>query len=141
MVSHRCRTFDGGFPDSKGIFHARLPDNPASFLLENVGYTFGFIIVIMARQQLFTENTVTPVLPIMQKPSLRNFILLFRLWGLVLLGNLIGTGLAAYSFIHMPVFDEDTRTRGHGKLTGRDVRQWDILWLDNCHDGMDDTLG
>lgn len=112
-----------------------------SFLLENVGYTFGFIIVIMARQQLFTENTVTPVLPIMQKPSLRNFILLFRLWGLVLLGNLIGTGLAAYSFIHMPVFDEDTRTRGHGKLTGRDVRQWDILWLDNCHDGMDDTLG
>ncbi|AJJ64991.1 formate/nitrite transporter family protein [Yersinia aldovae] len=94
---------------AKGIFHARLPDNPASFLLENVGYTFGFIIVIMARQQLFTENTVTPVLPIMQKPSLRNFILLFRLWGLVLLGNLIGTGLAAYSFIHMPVFDEDTR--------------------------------
>lgn len=50
---------------AKGIFHAKLPDNPASFLLENIGYTFGFIIVIMARQQLFTENTVTPVLPIM----------------------------------------------------------------------------
>ncbi|MCB5306955.1 formate/nitrite transporter family protein [Yersinia massiliensis] len=94
----------------KGIFHAKLPDTPASFLLENIGYTFGFIIVIMARQQLFTENTVTPVLPIMQKPSRQNFILLFRLWGLVLLGNLIGTGLAAYSFIYMPVFDDATRT-------------------------------
>ncbi|CNE28830.1 putative inner membrane protein [Yersinia rohdei] len=93
----------------KGIFHAKLPDTPASFLLENIGYTFGFIIVIMARQQLFTENTVTPVLPIMQKPSRQNFILLFRLWGLVLLGNLIGTGIAAYSFIHMPVFDAATR--------------------------------
>ncbi|HEC1649026.1 TPA: formate/nitrite transporter family protein [Yersinia enterocolitica] len=93
----------------KGIFHAKLPDTPASFLLENIGYTFGFIIVIMARQQLFTENTVTPVLPIMQKPSHQNFMLLFRLWGLVLLGNLIGTGLAAYSFIHMPVFDDATR--------------------------------
>ncbi|CQJ65439.1 putative inner membrane protein [Yersinia intermedia] len=94
---------------AKGIFHAKLPDSPASFLLENVGYTFGFIIVIMARQQLFTENTVTAVLPIMQKPSGQNFLLLFRLWGLVLLGNLIGTGIAAYSFIHMPVFDEATR--------------------------------
>ena len=78
---------------AKGIFHAKLPDSPASFLLENVGYTFGFIIVIMARQQLFTENTVTAVLPIMQKPSGQNFLLLFRLWGLVLLGNLIGTGM------------------------------------------------
>ncbi|EEP90380.1 Inner membrane protein yfdC [Yersinia kristensenii ATCC 33638] len=94
---------------AKGIFHAKLPDTPASFLLENIGYTFGFIIVIMARQQLFTENTVTPVLPIMQKPSRQNFILLFRLWGLVLLGNLIGTGIAAYSFIHMPIFDDATR--------------------------------
>ncbi|CQJ28727.1 formate/nitrite transporter family protein [Yersinia enterocolitica] len=94
---------------AKGIFHAKLPETPASFLLENIGYTFGFIIVIMARQQLFTENTVTPVLPIMQKPSRQNFILLFRLWGLVLLGNLIGTGIAAYSFIHMPVFDNATR--------------------------------
>lgn len=94
---------------AKGIFHAKLPDTPASFLLENIGYTFGFIIVIMARQQLFTENTVTPVLPIMQKPSGQNFILLFRLWGLVLLGNLLGTGIAAYAFIHMPVFDDATR--------------------------------
>lgn len=94
---------------AKGIFHAKLPDTAASFLLENIGYTFGFIIVIMARQQLFTENTVTPVLPIMQKPSRQNFILLFRLWGLVLLGNLVGTGIAAYSFIHMPVFNDATR--------------------------------
>lgn len=94
---------------AKGIFHAKLPDTPASFLLENIGYTFGFIIVIMARQQLFTENTVTPVLPIMQKLSRQNFILLFRLWGLVLLGNLIGTGIAACAFIYMPVFDEATR--------------------------------
>lgn len=64
-------------------------------LLENLGYTFGFIIVIMARQQLFTENTVTAVLPVMQNPTLGNFGLLMRLWSVVLLGNLIGTGVAA----------------------------------------------
>ncbi|CNE10140.1 putative inner membrane protein [Yersinia nurmii] len=94
---------------AKGIFHAKLSDAPASLFIENIGYTFGFIIVIMARQQLFTENTVTAVLPIMQKPSVKNFSILFRLWGLVLLGNLIGTALAAGSFIHIPLFDDATR--------------------------------
>ncbi|HEY1847239.1 MAG TPA: formate/nitrite transporter family protein [Buttiauxella sp.] len=94
---------------AKGIFHVNLDGVPGSFLLENLGYTFGFIIVIMARQQLFTENTVTAVLPIMHKPTGSNFLLLMRLWGLVLLGNLIGTGLAAYAFEYMPIFDEQTR--------------------------------
>lgn len=94
---------------AKGVFHVHLDGVPGSFLLENLGYTFGFIIVIMARQQLFTENTVTAVLPVMQKPTGINFLLLIRLWGMVLLGNLIGTGLAAYSFEFMPIFDEQTR--------------------------------
>ncbi len=94
---------------AKGVFHVHLDGVPGSFLLENLGYTFGFIIVIMARQQLFTENTVTAVLPVMQKPTGINFLLLIRLWGMVLLGNLIGTGLAAYAFEFMPIFDEQTR--------------------------------
>ena len=94
---------------AKGIFHVNLEGVPGSFLLENLGYTFGFIIVIMARQQLFTENTVTAVLPVMQKLSGSNFLLLMRLWGMVLLGNIIGTGLAAYAFEYMPIFDEQTR--------------------------------
>ncbi|MEW7311791.1 formate/nitrite transporter family protein [Buttiauxella gaviniae] len=94
---------------AKGVFHVNLDGVPGGFLLENLGYTFGFIIVIMARQQLFTENTVTAVLPVMHKPSGINFLLLLRLWGVVLLGNLIGTGLAAYAFEYMPIFDEQTR--------------------------------
>lgn len=94
---------------AKGIFHVQLEDVPGGFLLENLGYTFGFIIVIMARQQLFTENTVTAVLPVMQNPTLGNFGLLMRLWSVVLLGNIIGTGVAAWAFEHMPIFDEETR--------------------------------
>jgi formate/nitrite transporter FocA (FNT family) len=82
---------------------------PGGFLLENLGYTFGFVIVIMARQQLFTENTVTAVLPVMQNPTLGNFGLLMRLWSVVLLGNIIGTGIAAWAFEYMPIFDEPTR--------------------------------
>lgn len=94
---------------AKGIFHVQLEGVPGGFLLENLGYTFGFIIVIMARQQLFTENTVTAVLPVMQNPTLGNFGLLMRLWSVVLLGNIIGTGVAAWAFEHMPIFDEETR--------------------------------
>ncbi|QGU86785.1 hypothetical protein GN242_05995 [Erwinia sorbitola] len=94
---------------AKGIFQVNLHDVPGGFLLENLGYTFGFIIVIMARQQLFTENTVTAVLPVMHKPSGGNFLLLMRLWGLVLGGNLIGTALAALAFNHMPIFDDAVR--------------------------------
>ncbi|HED2443639.1 TPA: formate/nitrite transporter family protein [Citrobacter freundii] len=93
---------------AKGIFHVQLEGVPGGFLLENLGYTFGFIIVIMARQQLFTENTVTAVLPVMQNPTLGNFSLLMRLWSVVLLGNIIGTGVAAWAFEHMPIFDEET---------------------------------
>ncbi|WP_436856627.1 formate/nitrite transporter family protein [Citrobacter tructae] len=94
---------------AKGIFHVKLEGVPGSFLLENLGYTFGFIIVIMARQQLFTENTVTAVLPVMHKPTAGNFGLLMRLWGVVLLGNVLGTGIAAWAFEYMPIFDEATR--------------------------------
>ena len=94
---------------AKGIFHVHLNELPGGVLLENLGYTFGFVIVILARQQLFTENTVTAVLPIMHKPTPGNIGLLLRLWGIVLAGNLIGTAIAAWAFDVMPVFDEPTR--------------------------------
>ena len=94
---------------AKGIFHVHLAEVPGGFLLENLGYTFGFVIVIMARQQLFTENTITAVLPVMHKPTGGNVLLLMRLWGVVLAGNLIGTALGALAVNHMPIFDEATR--------------------------------
>lgn len=94
---------------AKGVFHVQLDGVPGAFLLENLGYTFGFIIVIMARQQLFTENTVTAVLPVMQNPGWVNLGLMARLWGIVLLGNLVGTAIVAWAFEYMPIFDEATR--------------------------------
>jgi len=93
----------------KAIFHVKLDGIPGSYVLESFGYTFGFIIVILARQQLCTENTVTAVLPVMQNPTWKNGGLLLRLWSLVLLGNLIGTAIAAWAFEYMPIFDEATR--------------------------------
>lgn len=98
---------------TKGILHARLADTPARFFIENLGYTVGFIIVIMARQQLFTENTVTAVLPVMHKPTAKNFAILFRLWGVVLAGNVAGAACASLAFIAMPLFTPEVMQAFH----------------------------
>ncbi len=93
----------------KGLLQVHTEGLPGSYLLENFGYCVGFIIVIIAHQQLFTENTITAVLPVMHKPVSKNVKLLLRLWGLVLAGNLVGTSLVALAFNHMPVFDDALR--------------------------------
>ncbi|HET7413677.1 MAG TPA: formate/nitrite transporter family protein, partial [Pararhizobium sp.] len=73
------------------LLHASLPQAPWSALVTRLGYSFGFLIVIMARLQLFTENTITAVLPICAYPTARNFLAVVRVWGFVVAGNLIGT--------------------------------------------------
>lgn len=93
---------------ARGIIKANLPEIELGFLIEAVGYTFGFIFVIAAGQQLFTENTVTPVVPVMRDPSWRNLMRLLKLWGTVLVGNILGGAIAAAVFVWMPVFTAET---------------------------------
>ena len=73
----------------------RLPPTPAFELVSSLGYPVGFVIVILGNLQLFTEQTVTAVLPVATHPTPRNFGRLARLWALVLAGNMLGTLLAA----------------------------------------------
>ncbi|MGH1375503.1 MAG: formate/nitrite transporter family protein [Alphaproteobacteria bacterium] len=80
----------------EGYLKYYLPKDGNYFLLENLGYTFGFVIVIVGRFQLFTENTITVVLPLLEKRTMRNFIRTAKLWGVVLCTNFIGTFLAAF---------------------------------------------
>jgi formate/nitrite transporter FocA (FNT family) len=91
-----------------GLFNARLPDGETSKVIASLGYSAGFLAVILARQQLFTENTLTAVLPVMTKPTLNNVGRLLRLWSVVLVGNLCGTLLVAYVMLHLPIFDPKT---------------------------------
>ncbi|UZE23438.1 formate/nitrite transporter family protein [Pseudomonas sp. B21-056] len=91
-----------------GLLNSRLPEGEAFKVIASFGYCAGFLAVILARQQLFTENTLTAVLPIMSKPTLGNFGRLLRLWGVVLVGNLCGTLLVAYVMLHLPIFDRRT---------------------------------
>lgn len=91
-----------------GLLNSRLPDGEGFKVIASFGYCAGFLAVILARQQLFTENTLTAVLPIMSKPTLGNFGRLLRLWSVVLIGNLCGTLLVAYVMLELPIFDSKT---------------------------------
>lgn len=80
---------------AEAFLKQRLPDAPWSELVVALGYTVGFVIVVMGNLQLFTENTVTAILPVATHPTLRNLRRLGKLWSTVLLANLCGTLLVA----------------------------------------------
>lgn len=76
---------------AEAYLQLRLPDAPWAELVSSIGYTVGYVIVILGGLQLFTENTVTAVLPLATNPSFRNLGRLGRLWTAVLFANLVGT--------------------------------------------------
>lgn len=80
----------------EAIFRTYLPDQPSTYLVENIGYSFGFLLVIMGRLQLFTENTITTVLPFLARPCWDCGFQTLRLWSIVLAANVVGAFLAAF---------------------------------------------
>ncbi len=90
-----------------GSLRAYLPDEPWRPLVENFGYTVGFVIVVLGRQQLFTENTVTAVLPLLDDPDKgKTLVKVAKLWAIVLAANLIGSSIFAYVAAHGSIFPE-----------------------------------
>ena len=89
-----------------GLFRAALPEQEWAIIVSSFGYPMGFLAVILARQQLFTENTLTAVLPVMTEPTLEKAWQLLRLWSVVLFGNIVGTLLFAWAVLHLPIFNE-----------------------------------
>jgi formate/nitrite transporter FocA (FNT family) len=94
---------------AQGILQSHMPDAPWRTLITSMGYTVGFLIAVLARHQLFTENTITAVLPVAARLSLRNLVRMGRLWGLVLIANLVGTLFAALFCTYTPVISPDLR--------------------------------
>ena len=75
-------------------------DHPYLRLIESFGYSLGFVLVIMCRLQLFTENTISVVLPVLACPSRYRFARTARLWGIVFVANMVGTLLTATITVH-----------------------------------------
>lgn len=94
---------------AEAMFHLHVPGGPGRELIVAIGYPIGFIMVILGRMQLFTESTVTAMLPLVMRPSGRALNRTLRLWGIVLGGNLIGTFLTAGAFAYLPIGGEGLR--------------------------------
>ena len=77
----------------------------ASFLI----YPVGFIAVIIGRSQLFTENTLYPVVLILdeRRNVKKSFIHLLRLWAIVFVTNVIGAYLFSLLAIRTGALSSD----------------------------------
>jgi formate/nitrite transporter FocA (FNT family) len=93
----------------QGVLHDHLPDTPWRELVTGLGYTIGFLIVVLGRQQLFTENTLTPILPLLHHRDAGTLGRVARLWALVLVSNIAATWVFAALAAHTPVFDAELK--------------------------------
>jgi formate/nitrite transporter FocA (FNT family) len=94
---------------AQGVLQVHLPAAGWSPLVRDLGYPLGFLMVVLARQQLFTENTITMVLPLMARPGWRCLATMLRVWGIILAANLLGTLAAAAFCTFTPVLEPDVR--------------------------------
>ncbi len=82
---------------TEGLLRSALPEAPWITIITKAGYTIGFLIVVLGRQQLFTENTLTAILPLLSRRDLATLLKVLRLWLIVLITNLLGA--AAFSWV------------------------------------------
>ena len=87
-----------------GLIRAFLPDAQWAPLLASFGYTLGFLIVILGRQQLFTENTLTVMLPLMRRHDAHTLGQVLRLWGVAFAANVVGAMIFAANIVGAIVF-------------------------------------
>jgi formate-nitrite transporter family protein len=80
---------------AQGALRQKLPDAPWREVVSGIGYSVGFLMVILGRMQLFTEQTIVTMLPVMAAPSWPKFRATGRLWIIVFVANMVGTCVAA----------------------------------------------
>ena len=82
---------------AQGLLRAYLPDAQWRPLITNLGYPVGFLLVVIGRQQLFTENTLTAIIPLLSERNLSTLLSVLRLWAIVLAANLVGAHIFAWA--------------------------------------------
>jgi formate-nitrite transporter family protein len=93
----------------EALLHSYLPDVTWRPLITALGYPLGFLFVIIGRQQLFTENTLTAIIPLLARRNLETFLKVCRIWGIVLAANLVGAHLFAWVIGNTPMFSREVQ--------------------------------
>jgi formate/nitrite transporter FocA (FNT family) len=91
---------------SEAALRRSLPETPWASLIAHFGYCVGFIIVVLGRLQLFTENTVTAVLPVMAEQTAQSVLKMLRLWIIVFAANFVGTAIFALATTYIGFFPD-----------------------------------
>jgi len=76
---------------AQAYLQAGLPEAHWTRLVSSFGYSLGFLIVVLGQQQLFTETTLTALIPALTERRLSTLLRTLRVWIIVLCANLIGT--------------------------------------------------
>jgi len=92
---------------AQSILKTHLPEASWQPLVVSFGYCIGFVMAVLSRQQLFTESTITAVLPVATDFTWSNIGRMSRLWAIVLAANLAGTLFAALFCSFTPVLAGD----------------------------------
>jgi formate-nitrite transporter family protein len=80
----------------QALLRSHLPDARWRPAVASLGYSLGYLIVIVGRQQLFTENTLTAIIPLLARRNMTTFWHVVRLWAVVLAANLAGAHVFAW---------------------------------------------
>ncbi|MCB1526897.1 MAG: formate/nitrite transporter family protein [Hyphomicrobiaceae bacterium] len=83
---------------TEAALSAHLPASEWTPIIAKLGYAVGFLIVILGHQQLFTENVLTAVLPVISRRKPSWFFKMLRLWSTVLAANVVGCIVFAWFF-------------------------------------------
>jgi formate-nitrite transporter family protein len=110
------------------ILAAVGPEAPGVHLLTALLYPVGFIVVVLGRAQLFTENTLFPVLVVLA--TKKHIVYTLRLWAIVFAANIVGALLFALLAMLTPSLSAEMRdalaTLGELTVGTRDF--WQIFF-------------
>jgi formate-nitrite transporter family protein len=93
---------------AQATLQAHLPDTPWRPLVTGFGYSIGFLIVILGRQQLFTETTLTALIPALTRRDAHTALRTLRVWAIVLAANIGATWVFAAIVAQPGVFPDAT---------------------------------
>jgi formate-nitrite transporter family protein len=93
---------------TQATLQAHLPDTPWRPLVSGFGYSVGFLIVILGRQQLFTETTLTALIPALTRRNMQTVLRTLRVWAIVLAANIAATWVFAGIVAQPGIFPDAT---------------------------------
>jgi len=96
-----------GFSFLASAFADSIASEKYAHAAASAAYPLGFIFVVMARSELFTENTLDPVVPLLEHRNRETLMKLLRMWALLLIGNMIGALIFGWFLARTPVVTAD----------------------------------